>query len=103
MRDPERIPKMLAELDECWQLNPDLRLGQLLCIAADYAALGAIGILFYTEDDELLKGLRAFAERTQQARATPSSESPAIPVAGSSPSSDDAESEPPPSPRRSST
>src|SRR5437879_1549325 len=32
-RDPNRIPIILAELQQLWTANPDLRLGQLLCAA----------------------------------------------------------------------
>jgi len=30
MRDPERIQRILRRLEAVWELNPDLRLGQLL-------------------------------------------------------------------------
>ena len=30
MRDINRIPKILKRLDELWESNPDLRLGQLI-------------------------------------------------------------------------
>lgn len=30
MRDKNRIPKILQELQEVWVKNPDLRLGQIL-------------------------------------------------------------------------
>ncbi len=30
MRDPERIKRMLKEIDHIWHQAPDLRLGQLL-------------------------------------------------------------------------
>lgn len=29
MRDPQRIPLILKELEEIWKENPDLRLGPL--------------------------------------------------------------------------
>jgi len=34
MRDLQRIPKILSTLERIWQKNPDLRLTQLLVIAA---------------------------------------------------------------------
>ena len=54
MRDPERIPRILARIQQKWETYPDLRLGQLL-----YSLLPAgkvIGVdgrlidLFYVED-----------------------------------------------------
>lgn len=30
MRDPKRIPKILKRLQKLWELNPDMRLGQLI-------------------------------------------------------------------------
>jgi hypothetical protein len=30
MRNPKRIPKVLAKLQKAWELQPDWRLGQLL-------------------------------------------------------------------------
>ena len=56
MRDPNRIPKVLVALAEVWYLNPDLRLGQLVCNAA--SMLGTGQDPFYTEDDKMLEGLQ---------------------------------------------
>lgn len=52
MRDPDRIPKMLSEIEELWKKNPDLRLCQLICNIKS-------GDLYYLEDDELMKRLKA--------------------------------------------
>ncbi len=30
MRDPKRIPEILQRLQKLWELNPDMRLGQLI-------------------------------------------------------------------------
>lgn len=51
MRDPERIPVLLAAIEEYWTRNPDLRLGQLI--------VGVSGRFdpFFLEDEELLKRL----------------------------------------------
>ena len=51
-RDPERIDKILGLIKLIWKNNPYLRLGQLLgnCFEATED-------LYYTEDDELEKGL----------------------------------------------
>lgn len=37
MRDPNRIPAVLKELERVWQLYPDMRLGQLVSNIADWA------------------------------------------------------------------
>ena len=56
MRDADRIPEVLNILGPVWQLFPDLRLGQLLWVLAE-------GDPFYMEDDELVKRLKARAEK----------------------------------------
>jgi hypothetical protein len=61
MRDPARIPVMLAALGELWAKNPDWRLGQLLVNAANRPDLGRS--LFYVEDDVLLRGIVALDVR----------------------------------------
>lgn len=45
MRDPERIPRILAKLEEVWRASPDLRLGQLLVNLVGHP------LFFHTEDD----------------------------------------------------
>lgn len=52
MRDPNRIPEVLAILQQGWEKVPDWRLGQLIENLKRY-----IGIddLFYIEDDELIE------------------------------------------------
>lgn len=53
MRNPARIPKILALLERYWELHPDLRLGQLL-----YSLLPAnLDDPFYLEDDVLVERL----------------------------------------------
>jgi hypothetical protein len=48
MRDPNRIEKVLNDIERIWKRFPDLRLGQLLLnVARD-------PLLYYLEDDELL-------------------------------------------------
>lgn len=54
MRDPARIPQMLAVLEVAWEDNPDLRLGQLL---------GNLDVGYFTEDDETLTRLEGLAMR----------------------------------------
>ncbi len=60
MRDTQRIPKILSTLERIWQNNPDLRLAQLLVIAAK--PQDPCPQVFYKEDDELLIGLLNFEQ-----------------------------------------
>jgi hypothetical protein len=52
MRDPARIPDMLARLEKLWKERPDLRLGQLILNVAH-----AGEDLYYLEDEALLARL----------------------------------------------
>lgn len=52
MRDPKRIPKILDELKAIWAICPDLRLGQLILNVMQDP------ILYYLEDEEIIKRLR---------------------------------------------
>ncbi|MCK4788084.1 MAG: hypothetical protein KAV87_30300 [Desulfobacteraceae bacterium] len=56
MRDPERIPRILAKIQEIWQKYPDLRLGQLIVNVSPKHERN----LFYAEDDELEHQLELF-------------------------------------------
>lgn len=47
MRDPARIPRILAKLEKLWEQYPDQRLGQLL----ENFVYGRVN-LFYPEDDK---------------------------------------------------
>jgi uncharacterized protein YihD (DUF1040 family) len=58
MRDPSRIDEVLAILKDIWVQEPDLRLGQLVVIAAKPAE--ACPQIFYVEDEQLLSGLRSY-------------------------------------------
>jgi len=58
MRDPARIDNLLAVLRRVWERDPDLRLGQLVVIAAKPNQPAPE--VFYVEDDELLNGLLAY-------------------------------------------
>jgi len=49
MRDPKRIPEVIAALTVYWYEHPDLRLGQIL---------GNFEVTYYTEDEILLYRLR---------------------------------------------
>ena len=54
MRDSKRIDKILNQLKEIWEKNPDLRLGQLIanCIDQNY--------VYFIEDDALISRLDKF-------------------------------------------
>lgn len=54
MRDPARIPEVLAKVQELWQKVPNLRLGQFLGNVAKSDVK-----LYYMEDDELVERLVA--------------------------------------------
>ena len=54
-RDPNRIRHIVATLEAAWQQNPDLRLGQLVHVAA---TSGQDRDPFYVEDADTLEGLR---------------------------------------------
>ena len=55
MRDPERIPKTLFQIERVWECYPDLRLGQLILDAVDAKQL------YYMEDEQLIEYLFKFA------------------------------------------
>ena len=55
MRDPARIERILATLRRVWELEPDLRLGQLVVIATRPQM--PCPEVFRVEDDVLLNGL----------------------------------------------
>ena len=57
MRDPNRIPEVLATLQQAWKKFPDWKLGQLIENLKRY-----IGVddLFYIEDDELVEKIIDF-------------------------------------------
>lgn len=59
MRDPKRIPEILAELETYWTTpgNEDMRLGQIVESISLTERLSSDP--FYLEDDTLLAALRA--------------------------------------------
>lgn len=66
MRDPKRIPKLLAAIQAYWEKNPDLRLGQLV------RNLAGDEDVFYVEDSKLWTGLRKVqAVKAAQALTAP--------------------------------
>jgi len=64
MRDPERIKPMLELIELAWKEKPDLRLCQLLAVAANRAGWSHDD-LFHLEDDKLKKGLNKMAQETE--------------------------------------
>lgn len=55
MRDPNRIPVILAEIEKLWAQVPDWRLGQLTMNAVG-------GDPFYVEDSQLVNMMRELIE-----------------------------------------
>lgn len=53
MRNPERIPKILSEIEKIWQQYPDSRLGQLI-LNLEYRLP-----LYQIEDEELVAALKS--------------------------------------------
>jgi len=61
MRNPDRIPRMLALIDRIWRANPDMRLCQLIGNAAPPRFQhndARPGDLYHLEDEELEARLR---------------------------------------------
>lgn len=52
MRNPDRIPQVLAKIRAAWNKNPDLRLGQIVSNLTPHRQ-----DVFYVEDDVLVKDL----------------------------------------------
>ena len=55
MRDPNRIPIMIARLQAVWEQLPDMRLGQLIS--------NVITDPFYIEDEELLTNIERYMKK----------------------------------------
>lgn len=64
MRDPNRIPETLKELEILWKRYPDWRLGQLIVNLNRELTLRDDP--FYLEDDELLKIIKIINERERK-------------------------------------
>ena len=58
MRDINRIPTVLEELQKTWEMVPDWRLGQFWCNLQRMCGKD----LFYEEDEDLVKVLKALRE-----------------------------------------
>lgn len=64
MRDPARIPLVLAALGRAWQVAPDLRFGQLVENIAGCSGV----IVWHAEEDAWLTAIDAFTERMAAVR-----------------------------------
>jgi len=60
MRDKNRIPEILQELERGWRDNPDFRLGQLITVAARPSSPHPT--TFYIEDDKMLEGFKTLGQ-----------------------------------------
>lgn len=60
MRSPDRIKKILSEIEFIWNQYPDLRLFQLLQWACPEETFN--GNIFYMEDDYLYDRIKALAD-----------------------------------------
>jgi len=60
MRDSSRIDEILRAVEEIWRRSPDLRLGQILVNAIRPA--NSVPEVYYAEDDQVLRGLRDYAQ-----------------------------------------
>jgi uncharacterized protein YihD (DUF1040 family) len=69
MRDRSRIPEMVNLLEEIWNENPDLRLGQLIVSAAKPSE--PCPQVFYIEDDVMLVKLKDLLSVMRAARKNP--------------------------------
>ena len=58
MRDPKRIEQILEVLRDIWEIEPDLRLGQLVVNAIQPKE--PCPAIFNAEDDMLLEGLHRY-------------------------------------------
>jgi len=57
LRDPKRIDRILEKVKKAWKKNTDLRLCQLLSVAAIAGSRHPSNDLFYLEDDKLEEGI----------------------------------------------
>ena len=63
VRDKNRIPKKLNELERIWKANPDFRLGQLIISGAKPKV--PCTKVYYIEDEDLLDGLLQFDKKAE--------------------------------------
>lgn len=58
MRNPERIPEILKELEFLWKEYDDVRLGQLFIIISKINPHSSCSEIFNFEDDKFLERLK---------------------------------------------
>ena len=64
MRDKNRIPEFIKELERIWtQCYPDLRFGQLMMNFLNYVAIHKLDP-FFPEEDEMLKYLKEYEKKS---------------------------------------
>ena len=68
MRDINRIPEIIKELEKIWMENPDYRLGQLIVVATKPET--PTPSIFYIEDEELLPGLLSIGKTENSSEET---------------------------------
>lgn len=67
MRDRGRIDVMIETLRLVWHKNPDMRLGQLVQVCADYSMPGTYRPdIFNIEDDKMFQGMVDFDRRLRK-------------------------------------
>jgi uncharacterized protein YihD (DUF1040 family) len=70
VRDPKKIPEVLARLQKVWEKFPDLRLGQLLVNAVNS------DLLYYKEDKELVDAVEECYAHIAQVNSTTRASTP---------------------------
>jgi len=76
MRDPRRIPELCELLQRAWELNPELRLGQLVVNAI--SPTQPCPEVFYAEESRTRRGLERFLREGAEAPELPSHQGVAI-------------------------
>jgi len=69
MRDPDRIPLVLQEIERIWRLHPDWRLGQLVCNLAAWAD-PTQNVVWDVEDDVLVAEAQRHLEQHAELAGT---------------------------------
>ena len=67
MRDPRRIKRILALLENAWQEVPDWRLGQLVYNVSECTGWYSV---YCMEDDDFEKGVKELMERWKEQENT---------------------------------
>ena len=62
MRNPNRIKPFLEKIQGYWELNPDLRFGQIISILSDKIGRD----IFYVEENEWLNAIQKFIDNSEK-------------------------------------